>query len=66
MALFDDWSFPLRCPNCGRVGTATIHEETDGSAIRVVQLSDGFVTVNRPLDAGTDVRCTNCNRSALE
>jgi hypothetical protein len=33
MPLFDDWSDPLRCPNCGRVGTANIHEEGDELAV---------------------------------
>ena len=70
MTALDTWAITLRCPHCGRAGTATVSEDgSDGQAeprLRIVALSSGFVVVELRRGAEQDIRCSTCNSSALK
>jgi hypothetical protein len=64
------WAITLRCPHCGRAGTAIVSELGSvgqaESRLRIDCLSSGFVVVERRPRAGQDIRCSTCNSSALK
>jgi DNA-directed RNA polymerase subunit RPC12/RpoP len=70
LGALSEWTVALRCPHCGRTGSGTFSEgDSDGQIeprLRVDGLSSGFVVVELRTGAGRDIRCGNCNSSALK
>jgi LSD1 subclass zinc finger protein len=66
MPALDTWAITLRCPHCGRAGTAAVSEGDADGKVRINDLSSGFVVVELRRGAEQDIRCSTCNSSALK
>jgi hypothetical protein len=67
MTDLDTWAITLRCPHCGRAGTAIVSEVASvdkEASLCIGGLSSGFVVV--PRRGGQDIRCSTCNSSAVK
>jgi hypothetical protein len=55
----DEWNERLRCPICGRTGTASLGQNEDSETPTVQCVSDGFKIVTDQY--GPDFHCETCN-----
>jgi hypothetical protein len=58
-AMTDEWNERLRCPKCGKSGTASLSQSEDADIPTVHSVPDGFTVVAR--EHGPDFHCTTCN-----
>jgi hypothetical protein len=60
MAKTDQWDERLRCPNCGRTGTAALRHQGDRDPTpTVLSVPDGFKVVQT--EFRPDFHCATCN-----
>jgi hypothetical protein len=69
MAARDEWSIPLKCPNCKREGEITFSEDDHpymkGDSLRIDSISEGFKVRNYGRTSGsTEVECSDCKELA--
>jgi hypothetical protein len=69
MAARDDWSVPLKCPTCGKVGEAEFSENDypfmRKSDFRVESVSQGFeVRKHGDTSSTTEIICSDCKEPA--
>jgi hypothetical protein len=57
----DAWNEQLRCPNCGKTGTASLSQGDRADTPTVQGISEGFKVVQT--DYGPNFRCETCNVS---
>jgi hypothetical protein len=55
----DEWDEDLRCPACGKTGTASLSHAKGDQAPTVKNVSDGFKVIST--DYGPDFHCGTCN-----
>jgi hypothetical protein len=60
--MIDEWNEKLRCPKCGKTGTASLSQGDDADTATVRNVPDGFKVVATL--HGPDFRCRICNVAA--
>ena len=61
MMVLDRWTEKLRCPHCGKTGTARL-SQVDGWSVHIDSVPEGFIVVGP--DRGSNFYCASCNRPA--
>ena len=54
----DEWNERLRCPKCGKSGTASLSQD-NGDTPSIQLVPDGFKIVDT--EHGPDFRCADCD-----
>jgi len=55
----DEWTEQLRCPNCRKIGMASVSQGDTDETHTVVTVPDGFKIVRT--EHGQDFHCVACN-----
>jgi hypothetical protein len=55
----DEWNEKLRCPNCGKTGTASLSQSDDTNMATVHSVPDGFKVV--ATSYAPNFHCASCN-----
>jgi hypothetical protein len=55
----DEWNEKLRCPKCGRTGTASLSQSDDTNIPTVHSVPDGFKVV--ATSDAPNFHCASCN-----
>jgi hypothetical protein len=59
MASIDEWDEKLRCPSCGKTGTARLSQANGDNMPTVLSIPDGFKVVLT--EYGPNFRCGTCD-----
>jgi hypothetical protein len=54
------WTEQLRCPMCGKTGSAKLSQGDDEETPTADSVPDGFEVVSRKRGYGIDFICTSC------
>ena len=57
MIVVERWVEKLRCPNCGKTGTARL-SQADGWTVHVDKLPEGFYFIQS--ESGSNFYCSSC------
>jgi hypothetical protein len=61
MIVVERWVENLRCPNCGKTGTARL-SQADGWTVHVDKLPEGFYFIQ--CESGSNFYCSSCDSPA--